>query len=73
MENLKANELKGIIKGLILHEMTHVWQWYGDEAAKYPPAWFFEGIANYVLMSTGYQIYWWAKPGTGSCTMHKYR
>ncbi|KAG9141659.1 hypothetical protein Leryth_015337 [Lithospermum erythrorhizon] len=65
-KKLKASELKARIEGFILHEMTHVWQWYGDEAATHPPAWLVEGIADCVPLSTGYKIYEWVKPGTGN-------
>ncbi|GAA0154358.1 hypothetical protein LIER_37864 [Lithospermum erythrorhizon] len=44
---------------------THVWQWYGNEAATNPPAWLFEGIADYVPLTSGFQIYEWAQPGAG--------
>ncbi|KAG9141653.1 hypothetical protein Leryth_015335 [Lithospermum erythrorhizon] len=65
LDNMDSKDVKDRFKGLVHHEMTHVWQWYGNEAATNPPAWLFEGIADYVPLTSGFQIYEWAQPGAG--------
>ncbi|XP_010253341.1 PREDICTED: uncharacterized protein LOC104594644 [Nelumbo nucifera] len=54
-------DLKTMFIGIIYHEMTHLWQWYGEGA----PGGLIEGIADYVRYVAGYPAPDWAKPGQG--------
>ena len=48
--------------GIMYHETTHVWQWFGDGKA---PSGLIEGIADYVRLKAGYAPANWVKPGEG--------
>ncbi|XP_010918047.2 uncharacterized protein [Elaeis guineensis] len=57
-----GDDLKRGFEGVLYHEMTHVWQWNGNNAA---PTWVIEGIADFVRLKAGYVPSNWAKPGEG--------
>ncbi|GLJ24699.1 hypothetical protein SUGI_0472360 [Cryptomeria japonica] len=50
------------IRGVLYHEMTHVWQWNGQGKA---PGGLIEGIADYVRLTAGLAPSNWVKPGSG--------
>ncbi|MCO5556723.1 hypothetical protein L7F22_010274 [Adiantum nelumboides] len=50
------------IKGVLYHEMTHVWQWNGQGRADGA---LIEGIADYVRLTAGLAPHHWVKPGQG--------
>ncbi|MCO5571361.1 hypothetical protein L7F22_025099 [Adiantum nelumboides] len=50
------------IKGVLYHEMTHVWQWNGQGRAD---GGLIEGIADYVRLTAGLAPSHWVKPGQG--------
>lgn len=50
------------IKGILFHETTHVWQWFGNGEA---PAGLTEGVADYVRLKAGLVPPHWPKRGTG--------
>ncbi|CAI0445518.1 unnamed protein product [Linum tenue] len=50
------------IRGVIYHEMTHVWQWDGKGRT---PGGLIEGIADFVRLKAGYAPSHWARPGEG--------
>ena len=55
-------DVKNEITGVLYHEMTHVWQWNGNNAA---PSGLIEGIADYVRLTAGFAPSHWVKPGSG--------
>ncbi|KAI4298517.1 hypothetical protein L6164_032067 [Bauhinia variegata] len=61
------NGIQGDIKtdfnGVLYHEMTHVWQWFGSGYGTNPGL--FEGIADFVRLKAGYAPAHWRKPGEG--------
>ncbi|KAG1355181.1 hypothetical protein COCNU_07G012930 [Cocos nucifera] len=57
-----GNDLKRGFEGVLYHEVTHSWQWNGNNAA---PSWVIEGIADFVRLKAGYVPSDWAKPGDG--------
>ncbi|XP_074270040.1 uncharacterized protein LOC141593014 isoform X2 [Silene latifolia] len=56
-------DVKTEFTGVIFHEMTHVWQWYGNGQAN---GGLIQGIADYVRLKAGYIEHEWAQPGDGS-------
>lgn len=59
-----SGDLKTEITGVLYHEMTHVWQWFGTNEAPAPGG-LTEGIADYVRLTAGYPAAHWVKPGQG--------
>ncbi|KAI4375556.1 hypothetical protein MLD38_013412 [Melastoma candidum] len=57
-----SSDVRKEFVGVILHEMTHVWQWFGDDRT---PVGLTEGIADYVRLRAGYARIDWVKPGEG--------
>ncbi|KAJ9705154.1 hypothetical protein PVL29_003285 [Vitis rotundifolia] len=57
-----SGDLRMEFSGIIFHEMTHIWQWYGDGQA---PGGLIEGIADFVRLSAGYAPSHWVQPGEG--------
>ena len=55
-------DVKNEITGVLYHEMTHVWQWNGNNAA---PSGLIEGIADYVRLTAGLAPSHWVTPGSG--------
>jgi len=55
-------DVKTEITGVLYHEMTHVWQWNGNNAA---PSGLIEGIADYVRLTANLAPSHWVKPGEG--------
>lgn len=55
--------------GVLYHEMTHVWQWYGNGQT---PGGLIEGIADYVRLTAGYAPSHWVKAGEGDRWDHGY-
>lgn len=51
------------LTGILLHEMTHVWQWYGNGKA---PWGLVNGIADYMRLRAGLAPKEWARRGSGS-------
>ncbi|GLJ24743.1 hypothetical protein SUGI_0473000 [Cryptomeria japonica] len=45
-----GGDVKAEIRGVLYHEMTHVWQWNGQGKA---PGGLIEGIADYVRLTAG--------------------
>lgn len=60
--NYGGGDLKTEIRGVLYHEMTHVWQWNGQNNA---PGGLIEGIADYVRLTAGLNPSHWVKPGSG--------
>ncbi|XP_008800443.2 uncharacterized protein LOC103714804 [Phoenix dactylifera] len=58
-----VDDLNRGFEGVLYHEVTHVWQWNGNNAA---PGWLIEGIADFVRLKAGYVPSHWAKPGDGN-------
>ncbi|GLJ24739.1 hypothetical protein SUGI_0472940 [Cryptomeria japonica] len=56
-------DVKAEIRGVLYHEMTHVWQWNGQGKA---PGGLIEGIADYVRLTAGLAPSHWVKPGSGN-------
>ncbi|CAK8573893.1 unnamed protein product [Lathyrus sativus] len=50
------------LTGVLIHETTHVWQWYGNGKA---PVFLTEGIADYVRLKANYIPDHWVKAGGG--------
>ncbi|EFJ23092.1 hypothetical protein SELMODRAFT_104167 [Selaginella moellendorffii] len=55
-----ADNYEGI-KGVIYHEMAHVWQYFGQGT----PSGVTEGVADYVRLKAGLAPSHWVKPGGG--------
>ncbi|XP_028057111.1 uncharacterized protein LOC114261103 [Camellia sinensis] len=53
--------LKFRFTNLIYHEMTHSWQWSGNNQA---PVGFTEGIVDYTVFKANYYLPNYAEPGT---------
>ncbi|GLJ24731.1 hypothetical protein SUGI_0472820 [Cryptomeria japonica] len=64
-----GGDVKAEIRGVLYHEMTHVWQWNGQGKA---PGGLIEGIADYVRLTAGLAPSHWVKPGTGDKWDHGY-
>lgn len=60
---IAGDDLKRGFEGVLYHEVTHVWQWNGNNAA---PSWVIEGIADFVRLKAGYVPSDWKKPGEGN-------
>ncbi|GLJ24744.1 hypothetical protein SUGI_0473020 [Cryptomeria japonica] len=58
-----GGDVKAEIRGVLYHEMTHVWQWNGQGKA---PSGLIEGIADYVRLTAGLAPSHWVKPGSGN-------
>ncbi|KAI3804706.1 hypothetical protein L1987_26451 [Smallanthus sonchifolius] len=58
-----TGDVKTEFTGILYHEMTHVWQWFGKGQA---PTWVTEGIADYVRLKAGYPARGWVNPGEGN-------
>lgn len=58
-----TGDLKLEFTGILFHEMTHVWQWFGNSST---PGGLIEGIADYVRLKAGYVPSHWVKPGQGN-------
>ena len=57
----KGNRTADEIRGVIVHEMVHVWQWNGKGKA---PGGLIEGIADFIRLKAGYAPpHWSRKPG----------
>ncbi|GLJ24732.1 hypothetical protein SUGI_0472830 [Cryptomeria japonica] len=57
-----GGDVKAEIRGVLYHEMTHVWQWNGQGNA---PSGLIEGVADYVRLTAGLAPSHWVKPGSG--------
>ena len=57
-----AGDVKAEIRGVLYHEMSHVWQWNGQGNA---PGGLIEGMADYVRRTAGLAPSHWVKPGSG--------
>ncbi|KAH9307970.1 hypothetical protein KI387_035881, partial [Taxus chinensis] len=57
-----GGDVKSEIRGVLYHEMTHVWQWNGQGNA---PGGLIEGVADYVRLTAGLAPSHWVKPGGG--------
>ncbi|CAI9101958.1 OLC1v1000132C1 [Oldenlandia corymbosa var. corymbosa] len=57
-----TGDVKFEITGIIYHEVSLVWQWYGNGEA---PEGLIDGIADYVRLKSGYVPYYFVKPGQG--------
>ncbi|GLJ24733.1 hypothetical protein SUGI_0472840 [Cryptomeria japonica] len=57
-----GGDVKAEIRGVLYHEMTHVWQWNGQRKA---PGGLIEGIADYVRLTAGLAPSHWVNPGSG--------
>ncbi|KAJ3682258.1 hypothetical protein LUZ60_014831 [Juncus effusus] len=57
-----SGDVKIEFTGVIYHEMTHVWQWNGQNNA---PSGLIEGIADFVRLKGGYKPSTWGQPGEG--------
>ncbi|MCJ1332890.1 hypothetical protein MMC10_009584 [Thelotrema lepadinum] len=58
----KGNRTAEEIRGVIVHEMVHVWQWNGKGKA---PGGLIEGIADFIRLKAGYAPpHWSRKPGS---------
>lgn len=55
-------DIKTEFTGILFHEMTHVWQWFGNSST---PTGLIEGIADYVRLKAGYVPKHWVRPGEG--------
>ncbi|WJX21204.1 hypothetical protein P8452_10665 [Trifolium repens] len=55
--------------GVLYHETTHVWQWFGNNQA---PTGLTEGIADYVRLKANYIPAHWVKAGEGDKWDHGY-
>ncbi|GLJ24740.1 hypothetical protein SUGI_0472970 [Cryptomeria japonica] len=64
-----SGDVKTEIRGVLYHEMTHVWQWDGNGNA---PGGFIEGFADYVRLTAGLAPSHWIKPGSGDRWDHGY-
>lgn len=51
------------VKGVLYHEMTHVWQWNGRGKAD---GGLIEGIADYIRLTAGLAPPHWGSPGEGN-------
>ncbi|KAE9447163.1 hypothetical protein C3L33_20957, partial [Rhododendron williamsianum] len=60
---LYIGNVKTEFTGVMYHEMTHVWQWYGNGQPT-PPG-LIEGIADFIRLKAGYALSTWVKPGQG--------
>ncbi|KAM3377267.1 hypothetical protein P3S68_009680 [Capsicum galapagoense] len=58
-----SGNIKTEVTGIIFHEATHVWQWFGNSST---PRGLIEGIADYVRLKAGYAVSNWAQNGQGS-------
>ncbi|KAI8532734.1 hypothetical protein RHMOL_Rhmol11G0236600 [Rhododendron molle] len=57
-----TGNVKTEITGVMIHEMTHVWQWNGNGQT---PRGLIEGIADFVRLKAGYAPGHWVKPRKG--------
>ncbi|XP_041011115.1 uncharacterized protein LOC121254940 [Juglans microcarpa x Juglans regia] len=57
-----TGDLKREITGVLYHEMTHIWQWNGNNET---PGGLIEGIADFVRLRSGYAPGHWVQPGQG--------
>ncbi|XP_077216199.1 uncharacterized protein LOC143850819 [Tasmannia lanceolata] len=57
-----SGDVRTGITGVLYHEMTHIWQWNGDNQA---PGGLIEGIADFVRLKAGYVPSHWVKAGEG--------
>ncbi|GLT51217.1 hypothetical protein SLA2020_246420 [Shorea laevis] len=57
-----SGDVKKEITGVLIHEMTHIWQWNGNGQA---PGGLIEGIADYVRLRAGYAPAHWVQAGLG--------
>ncbi|GLJ24729.1 hypothetical protein SUGI_0472800 [Cryptomeria japonica] len=64
-----TKDVKAEIRGVMYHEMTHVWQWDGHGNA---PGGLIEGFADYVRLTAGLAPSHWVKPGSGDRWDHGY-
>ncbi|KAK9941981.1 hypothetical protein M0R45_007671 [Rubus argutus] len=62
-----SGDLKKEITGVLYHESTHVWQWFGNA-----PTGLTEGIADFVRLRAGYIPSHWVQPGEGDKWDHGY-
>ncbi|XP_004230729.1 uncharacterized protein [Solanum lycopersicum] len=58
-----SGNIKTELTGILFHEATHVWQWFGNSST---PGGLIEGIADYVRLKAGYVVSNWAKNGQGT-------
>ncbi|MCO5587235.1 hypothetical protein L7F22_041182 [Adiantum nelumboides] len=57
-----SGDVAAEVKGVLYHEMTHVWQWDGQGTAD---TGLIEGIADYVRLTAGLAPSHWVQPGQG--------
>ncbi|XP_004496927.1 uncharacterized protein [Cicer arietinum] len=63
--NSYKGDVRNEITGVLYHEMTHVWQWFGRYGVPRVPVGLTEGIADYVRLKANYIPSHWVKPGEG--------
>lgn len=62
-----TGDVKNGFAGVIYHEMTHVWQWDGnDQVYQQNHGGLIEGIADFVRLKAGYVVDGWTQPGGGT-------
>lgn len=57
-----SGDVKREFRGVIYHEMAHVWQWFGDQNT---PGGLIEGIADFVRLRADLAPSHWVQPGQG--------
>ncbi|KAF2294612.1 hypothetical protein GH714_013672 [Hevea brasiliensis] len=57
-----SGDLKREYTGVLYHEMTHIWQWYGNGQAQ---GGLTEGVADFVRLKANYAPSHWVQPGQG--------
>ncbi|KAE8008046.1 hypothetical protein FH972_004594 [Carpinus fangiana] len=56
-------DIKWDFNGVLYHEMTHIWQWNGNNQA---PGGLIEGVADFVRLKADYVPSGWVQPGGGN-------
>ena len=57
-----SGDVKREFRGVIYHEMAHVWQWFGDQNT---PGGLTEGIADFVRLKADLALSHWVQPSQG--------
>lgn len=58
-----SGDVRNEVVGILYHEATHIWQWYGNGEA---PKGLTEGIADYMRLKAGFASPKWVPRGAGS-------
>ncbi|XP_077217220.1 uncharacterized protein LOC143851621 [Tasmannia lanceolata] len=64
-----SGDVRNEITGVLYHEMTHIWQWFGNNQG---PGGLIEGIADFVRLKAGFAPSHWVKAGEGDRWDHGY-